>query len=96
MKAVLGIIWAISPVVLINFPLEVVSNGLPHWPAPNEFIPRKEAKVPSWAPKWLAAFLRFNHYAKNALATVVKVDWGFWGQFIAFLFWLTHIGRTLI
>lgn len=77
MKPLLGILWALSPAALVNFPLEVAHNGLPHWPAPNEFIPREEG---GW-----------NHYAKNALAAAVKADWGFWGQFLAFIFWFVQL-----
>lgn len=82
MKSILGLLWALSPVVFINFPVEVWSNGLPHWPAKNEFIPKNEG---GW-----------NHYAKNALAAVVKADWGFWGQGLAFAFWFSHLVRWIL
>lgn len=77
MKSILGILWAIGPVALYNFPAELISNGLPKWPVPEEFVPKKEG---GW-----------NHYSKNALAAVVRTDWGFWGQFLAFLGWIGTI-----
>lgn len=78
MKPILGILWCLSPIALYNFPAEVWSNGLPHWPAREEFIPREPG---NW-----------NHYAKNALHTVVRTDSGFWSQFIIFFFWVLMLG----
>lgn len=82
MKIFFALLWALGPASLVNFPREVWTNGAPHWPAPNEFIPKNEG---GW-----------NHYAKNALAAAVKADWGFWGQGLAFAFWVSHIVRWIV
>lgn len=82
MKIFLALLWGFGPASLINFPVEIWSNGLPHWPARSDFIPREEGD--------------FNHFAKNAVAAVVKADWGFWGQGLAFAFWASHIIRWVL
>ncbi len=82
MKHVLEFLWAFGPMSLVNFPAQILQEGLPFKPKAEDLIPKKSGD--------------FNHGAKNTFVATVRADVQFWAQGMAFVFWFSHIIRTFI
>lgn len=81
MRYLLGFLFTASPAILVIFPLQIVQEGLPDFPTKENLEPTKPG---NW----------YHHY-KNYFVETVKADVQFWAQGFMFLFWVTHILRSI-